>query len=316
MLAHERAWFEISTPCRSLGLVDSPAHLGDSILAGQQFSKWDFLTQLLAFWVLSTLQSIWPARPLRSWCPMYVSAPVFHTKSSIDETWTTSTPCPRFALLFRSTFMRAQIFAAPLTGLSLSVLSRSSLLSEHISTGFPTRFKLFSLPTFHTTSSSGFATASTGGGKALPLRVLSRSVRSSVACKVRVPGPQTETGHECAHGSLFSHTWMNDIAGFPLMTVSIFLEQRFVISSSNLQFVFMPYYSWQTVHGVHHVSSGTGAWNTMAEVLTQKTTSSVERDEVYVPQTRLEYGSGANRELPSTEASVVEDTEWSEEGLC
>ncbi|KAJ7484450.1 delta-12 fatty acid desaturase [Mycena latifolia] len=69
--------------------------------------------------------------------------------------------------------------------------------------------------------------------------------------------------HEAGHGTLSDHAWINTTVGYILHTV-----------------LFTPYFGWRSTHRGHH-----------------KATSSIERDENYVPYTRSEVG------LPSITAS-------------
>ncbi|KAA1474447.1 hypothetical protein DENSPDRAFT_781704 [Dentipellis sp. KUC8613] len=74
-------------------------------------------------------------------------------------------------------------------------------------------------------------------------------------------------GHEAGHGTLSDYRWVNHVVGFSLHT-----------------FLLVPYYSWRSTHRAHH-----------------KATSSVERDENYVPRTRAQYS------LPPPEKSRATD---------
>ncbi|KAG5644348.1 hypothetical protein DXG03_008645 [Asterophora parasitica] len=62
-------------------------------------------------------------------------------------------------------------------------------------------------------------------------------------------------GHDAGHGTLFESKRLNNIVGFVLHT-----------------YLLTPYYAWRSTHHAHH-----------------KATSSIERDENYVPYTRHEY---------------------------
>ncbi|EIN09269.1 fatty acid conjugase [Punctularia strigosozonata HHB-11173 SS5] len=62
--------------------------------------------------------------------------------------------------------------------------------------------------------------------------------------------------HEAGHESLSPKKWINHVAGFALHS-----------------FVFVPYFSWRSVHRAHH-----------------KATGSLERDEIYVPRSRSHLG--------------------------
>ncbi|KZS96675.1 hypothetical protein SISNIDRAFT_424253 [Sistotremastrum niveocremeum HHB9708] len=61
--------------------------------------------------------------------------------------------------------------------------------------------------------------------------------------------------HEAGHGTLSSSSWFNHISGFMLHTV-----------------ILVPYYAWRSTHHAHH-----------------KATGSIERDENFVPRTRVDY---------------------------
>ncbi|KAK0208332.1 fatty acid desaturase-domain-containing protein [Desarmillaria ectypa] len=63
-------------------------------------------------------------------------------------------------------------------------------------------------------------------------------------------------GHDAGHGTLYRSTRMNNLVGFVLHTALL-----------------IPYYAWRATHNAHH-----------------KATSSMERDENYVPYLRSEYG--------------------------
>ncbi|KAF7761477.1 hypothetical protein Agabi119p4_9469 [Agaricus bisporus var. burnettii] len=62
-------------------------------------------------------------------------------------------------------------------------------------------------------------------------------------------------GHDAGHGSLFKQKSLNNLVGFLFHT-----------------FLLIPYFSWRATHHAHH-----------------KATSSIERDENYVPYTRTAY---------------------------
>ncbi|KAJ7595178.1 delta-12 fatty acid desaturase [Mycena floridula] len=74
-------------------------------------------------------------------------------------------------------------------------------------------------------------------------------------------------GHEAGHATLSPYSWYNHAVGFSLHT-----------------FILTPYFAWRSSHHAHH-----------------KATSSVERDENYVPRTRSEYG------LPSQFKAIAAD---------
>ncbi|KAF4576275.1 hypothetical protein EYR36_001127 [Pleurotus pulmonarius] len=63
-------------------------------------------------------------------------------------------------------------------------------------------------------------------------------------------------GHEAGHGTMSPYGWVNHAIGYSLHT-----------------FLLVPYYAWRSTHHAHH-----------------KATSSIERDENYVPRTRTDYG--------------------------
>lgn len=63
-------------------------------------------------------------------------------------------------------------------------------------------------------------------------------------------------GHECGHGAFSDHKIVNDILGFVTHT-----------------FLWTPYFSWRISHHRHHSNH-----------------ASVDRDEVYVPKTRKDFG--------------------------
>jgi omega-6 fatty acid desaturase (delta-12 desaturase) len=62
--------------------------------------------------------------------------------------------------------------------------------------------------------------------------------------------------HEAGHGTLCNSRLANHLIGFPMHT-----------------FLMVPYFSWRATHAAHH-----------------KATSSIERDENFVPRTRTDYG--------------------------
>lgn len=62
-------------------------------------------------------------------------------------------------------------------------------------------------------------------------------------------------GHEAGHGTVSQFPWVNTVIGFTLHS-----------------FLFVPYFAWRSTHHAHH-----------------KATSSVEREENYVPYTRSDY---------------------------
>ncbi|KAF9269537.1 delta-12 fatty acid desaturase [Marasmius fiardii PR-910] len=62
--------------------------------------------------------------------------------------------------------------------------------------------------------------------------------------------------HEAGHGNISPHKWVNHLVGFSLHT-----------------FVLAPYFAWRATHHAHH-----------------KATTSIERDENYVPRTRKDLG--------------------------
>ncbi|KAG7095520.1 hypothetical protein E1B28_006258 [Marasmius oreades] len=73
--------------------------------------------------------------------------------------------------------------------------------------------------------------------------------------------------HEAGHGNVSPHKWVNHLIGFSLHT-----------------FVLAPYFAWRASHHAHH-----------------KATTSIERDENYVPRTRKDYG------LPSESQATGRD---------
>jgi len=62
-------------------------------------------------------------------------------------------------------------------------------------------------------------------------------------------------GHEAGHGTLSEYNWINHIIGFTMHTS-----------------ILVPYYSWRSSHHAHH-----------------KATGSIEKDENFVPRTRVDY---------------------------
>ncbi|KAF8656529.1 hypothetical protein AX16_002493 [Volvariella volvacea WC 439] len=82
-------------------------------------------------------------------------------------------------------------------------------------------------------------------------------------------------GHEAGHGTLFNSKSLNNFVGFALHT-----------------FLLIPYFSWRATHHAHH-----------------KATSSVERDENYVPYLRSEYNLPPQEKATKFDyAEVFEET--------
>ncbi|TFK22251.1 delta-12 fatty acid desaturase protein [Coprinopsis marcescibilis] len=80
--------------------------------------------------------------------------------------------------------------------------------------------------------------------------------------------------HEAGHGTLSPYPWVNHVVGFSMQT-----------------FLLAPYFAWRSTHRRHH-----------------KATSSVERDENYVPRTRSGYGLPSRyTAIPSDYHEVFED---------
>ncbi|KAF9524564.1 delta-12 fatty acid desaturase [Crepidotus variabilis] len=73
--------------------------------------------------------------------------------------------------------------------------------------------------------------------------------------------------HEAGHGTLSPYNWVNHAIGYSMHT-----------------FILVPYYAWRSSHHAHH-----------------KATSSLERDENYVPRTRSDY------KLPSESTAHLVD---------
>ena len=59
---------------------------------------------------------------------------------------------------------------------------------------------------------------------AIPLWILYAIICGTIASGIWV------LAHECGHGAMSSHRWLNDLVGYPLHT-----------------FLLVPYFSWQTV---------------------------------------------------------------------
>ncbi|KAF4581364.1 hypothetical protein EYR40_002952 [Pleurotus pulmonarius] len=84
-------------------------------------------------------------------------------------------------------------------------------------------------------------------------------------------------GHDAGHGSLFNSPILNNAVGFVLHTTLL-----------------IPYFAWRATHHGHHVRPSWSRNRELKLVLnvlppTQKATSSIERDESYVPYTRSDY---------------------------
>lgn len=81
-----------------------------------------------------------------------------------------------------------------------------------------------------------------------------------------------EIAHECGHGALSAHKWVNN-------TIGLFVHSLLLV----------PFYSWRLTHAQHH-----------------KATNNLERDIAFVPETKADYMEA--RESHSKAWEMVEDT--------
>ncbi|KAF9003416.1 fatty acid desaturase-domain-containing protein [Cyathus striatus] len=82
-------------------------------------------------------------------------------------------------------------------------------------------------------------------------------------------------GHDAGHGTLFESSVVNNTVGFLLHT-----------------FILVPYFSWRATHHAHH-----------------KATSSMEKDENYLPYTRSSYKLPSEKKAKETDyAEIFEET--------
>lgn len=76
---------------------------------------------------------------------------------------------------------------------------------------------------------------------------------------------------QCGHGAFSDHKFINDFIGFVRRFSGMTLSMTDVLSQATHTFLWTPYFSWKISHHRHHSNH-----------------ASMERDEVYIPQTRAD----------------------------